>query len=176
MSLMATTPENKGKLTMLAIVETGGKQYQMTEGRYVDIELLNAQPEDKVVLDKIVMIVDGENSTIGAPYIANASISGRVMLNGKEAKVLVYKQRCKKGYRKKQGHRQQYTRLFVESITVDGKVCSAPAVETTTEAPAKKVAAKKAPAAKKATEPKAEKAPAKKTTKKAVKEEAATEE
>ena len=176
MSLMATTPENKGKLIMLAIVETGGKQYQMTEGRYVDIELLNAQPEEKVVLDKIVMIVDGENSTIGAPYVANASISGRVMLNGKDAKVLVYKQRCKKGYRKKQGHRQQYTRLFVESITVDGKVFSAPAVEATVaEAPAKKTAAKKAPAAK-ATEPKAEKAPAKKSTKKAVKEEAATEE
>jgi large subunit ribosomal protein L21 len=103
---------------MIAVVETGGKQYKMAEGKYVDIELLDAEEGDSVELDKVVMIIDGENSTVGQPYIEGAAIKGKVTYIGRQKKVLVYKMRCKKGYRKKQGHRQDFTRFMVESITI----------------------------------------------------------
>ena len=101
---------------MLAIVETGGKQYQMTEGRYVDIELLDAQPDEKVTFEQVVMLVNGKKSKVGAPYVKNAKVEGVVVKNDKTKKVIVYKQRAKKGYRKKQGHRQFFTRVMVTKI------------------------------------------------------------
>ena len=106
---------------MLAIVETCGKQYQLQEGRYVDLEYLGVEPNSKVEFDKVVMIVAGENSKVGQPYVEGAKIAGTVMLNSKNQKVLVYKQRCKKGYRKKQGHRQMFSRVMIDSITFPGK-------------------------------------------------------
>lgn len=101
---------------MLAIVETGGKQYQVEEGKYVDIELLNEEQDSSVELDKVVMIVDGENSKVGQPYVEGAKVKAKVMKNDKDKKITVYKMKRKKGYRRKQGHRQQYTRLMIESI------------------------------------------------------------
>ena len=103
---------------MIAIVETGGKQYKVEEGKYVDIELLDAKEGDSVNLDKIVMIVDGQNSKIGQPYVSDATIKGKILKNGKDKKVVVYKMHRKKGYRRKQGHRQQFSRLMVESIDI----------------------------------------------------------
>ena len=101
---------------MYAIVETGGKQYQMTEGRYVDIELLEDAKDAKVVFDKIVMLVNGKKSKVGQPYVDGASVEGSIMLHGKDKKIIVFKQRPKKGYRKKQGHRQGYTRVMINKI------------------------------------------------------------
>ena len=101
---------------MLAIVETCGKQYQLQEGRYVDLEYLGVEANSKVEFDKVVMIVAGDASKVGQPYVEGAKIAGTVMLNSKNQKVLVYKQRCKKGYRKKQGHRQFFTRVMVTKI------------------------------------------------------------
>ncbi|MEI7474550.1 MAG: 50S ribosomal protein L21 [bacterium] len=101
---------------MLAIVETGGKQYQLTEGRYLDVELLKADQDQEVVFDKVVMIVDGANSKVGQPYIDGAVVKAKVLKHGRGQKLIIYKQRCKKGYRKKQGHRQDYTRVMVEKI------------------------------------------------------------
>ena len=101
---------------MLAIIEAGGKQYQVEEGRYVDIELLEDAPEAKVVFDKVVMVVDGANSKVGQPYVEGAKINATVLKHGKEKKILVYKQRAKKGYRRKQGHRQPFTRVMVDKI------------------------------------------------------------
>lgn len=101
---------------MYAIVETGGKQYQVEEGRYVDVELLNSEPESKVVFDEIIMIVNGKKSKVGQPYVANASVEGVVVKHDRTKKVLVYKQRAKKGYRKKQGHRQGFTRVMINKI------------------------------------------------------------
>lgn len=101
---------------MIAIVETGGKQYQVTEGKYVDIELLDGQEGDVIELDKVMMIIDGENSKVGQPYVEGAKIKGKIVKNGKDKKILVYKMRAKKGYRRKNGHRQQFTRLMVEDI------------------------------------------------------------
>lgn len=101
---------------MYAIVETGGKQYKLEEGRYLDVELLNAEVDKKVVFDKIVMLVNGKKSTVGQPYVASATVEGKVVKHDKAKKIIVYKQRPKKGYRKKQGHRQQFTRVMVTKI------------------------------------------------------------
>ena len=106
---------------MYAIVETGGKQYQVEEGRYVDIELLDGEKDSKVVFDKIVMIVNGKKSKVGQPYVSGASAEGKIVLHGRAKKIIVYKQRPKKGYRKKQGHRQGYTRVMISKIRTSAK-------------------------------------------------------
>ena len=101
---------------MFAIVETGGKQYQVEEGRYLDVELLEGEANAKVVFDKVVMIVNGKKSKVGQPYVAGASAEGTIVKHDKAKKVIVYKQRPKKGYRKKQGHRQGFTRVMISNM------------------------------------------------------------
>ncbi len=101
---------------MYAIVETGGKQYKLEEGRYVDIELLDANPNDKVTFDKVVMLVNGKKSKVGQPYVDGAVVEGSIVKNDKAKKIIVFKQRPKKGYRKKQGHRQQFSRVMINKI------------------------------------------------------------
>ncbi len=117
---------------MFAIIETGGKQYQVTEGRYVDIELLENEADSKVVFDNIVMLVNGKKSKVGQPYVKNASVEGTVVKHDRAKKVLVYKQRAKKGYRRKQGHRQNFTRVMINKIRTSAKAKSE-AAETATE-------------------------------------------
>ena len=116
---------------MFAIVETGGKQYQAEEGRYLDVELLDGEKDSKVVFDKVVMIVNGKKSKVGQPYVAGASAEGTIVKHDKEKKIIVYKQRPKKGYRKKQGHRQGFTRVMISKIRTSAQKKSA---ETTEEA------------------------------------------
>lgn len=106
---------------MLAIIETCGKQYEVEEGRYIDVEFLGKEENETIELDKVVMIAAGDQSLIGQPYVEGAAVKVTVIKNGKEKKVLVYKQRCKKGYRRKNGHRQQFSRIMVESIEFPGK-------------------------------------------------------
>ena len=101
---------------MFAIVETGGKQYQVEEGRYLDVELLEGDKDSKVVFDKVVMIVNGKKSKVGQPYVAGASAEGTIVKHDRAKKIIVYKQRPKKGYRKKQGHRQGFTRVMINKI------------------------------------------------------------
>ena len=101
---------------MYAIVETGGKQYQVEEGRYLKVELLDGEVESKIVFDKIVMIANGQKSKVGQPYVTGASVEGTIMTHDKEKKIIVYKQRPKKGYRKKQGHRQGFTKIMITKI------------------------------------------------------------
>src|SRR5574344_1549636 len=101
---------------MYAIVETGGKQYQVEEGRYVDVELLEGEKDKKIVFDKIVMIVNGKKSKVGTPYVTGASAEGAIMAQDKSKKVIVFKQRPKKGYRVKRGHRQCFTRVMISKI------------------------------------------------------------
>ena len=72
---------------MYAIVETGGKQYQVEEGRYVDVELLGEEKDAKVVFDKVVMIVNGKKSKVGQPYVANAKVEGTIVKNDKAKKL-----------------------------------------------------------------------------------------
>lgn len=111
---------------MYAIVETGGKQYKLEEGRYLDVELLDGEVDKKIVFDKIVMLVNGKKSTVGQPYVASATVEGKIVKHDKAKKIIVYKQRPKKGYRKKQGHRQQFTRVMITKInTKAGKKADA---------------------------------------------------
>ena len=106
---------------MYAIVETGGKQYPVEEGRYIDLELLEGEKDSKVTFDKIVMLVNGKKSKVGRPYVASATVDGTVVKNDKAKKIIVYKQRPKKGTRVKQGHRQQFTRVMVNKINTKAK-------------------------------------------------------
>ena len=116
---------------MFAIVETGGKQYQVEEGRYLDVELLEGDKDSKVVFDKVVMIVIGKKSKVGQPYVAGASAEGTIVKHDRAKKIIVYKQRPKKGYRKKQGHRQGFTRVMISKIRTSAQKKAA---ETTEEA------------------------------------------
>ncbi len=81
---------------MLAIVETCGKQYEIQEGKYIDVEFLGKDENETLELDKVVMIVAGSQSQVGQPYIEGATVKATVIKNGKEKKILVYKQRCKR--------------------------------------------------------------------------------
>ena len=116
---------------MFAIVETGGKQYQVEEGRYLDVELLEGDKDSKVVFDKVVMIVNGKKSKVGQPYVAGVSAEGTIVKHDRAKKIIVYKQRPKKGYRKKQGHRQGFTRVMISKIRTSAQKKAA---ETTEEA------------------------------------------
>lgn len=115
---------------MYAIVEAGGKQYQMEEGRYLKVELIEGDLNSKVVFDKIVMLANGKKSKVGQPYVKGASVEGTILAHGKEKKVIVYKQRPKKGYRKKQGHRQGFTKVMINKIRTSAQK---KATEGTTE-------------------------------------------
>ena len=118
---------------MYAIVETGGKQYQVEEGRYVDVELLGEEKDAKVVFDKVVMIVNGKKSKVGQPYVANAKVEGTILKTDRAKKIIVYKQRPKKGYRKKQGHRQGFTRVMINKIRTSAQKKAAAAEESAAE-------------------------------------------
>ena len=118
---------------MYAIVETGGKQYQVEEGRYVDVELLEADKDSKIVFDKVVMIVNGKKSKVGQPYVEGASAEGTVLAHDKAKKIIVFKQRPKKGYRKKQGHRQGFTRVMINKIRTSAQKKAAAAEESAAE-------------------------------------------
>ena len=116
---------------MFAIIQTGGKQYQVTEGRYVDIELLENEADSKVVFNEVVMLVNGKKSKVGQPFVKNASVEGTVVKHDRAKKVLVYKQRAKKGYRRKNGHRQNFTRVMINKIRTTAAKKTAEAAEAT---------------------------------------------
>ncbi len=97
---------------MKAIILTGGKQYQVTEGDVIFVEKIDADVDKDVVFDKVLM-VDGK---IGTPYVSGAKVSAKVLKQGKDKKILVYKYRPKKKYRRTQGHRQPYTKLTITKI------------------------------------------------------------
>ena len=102
-----------------AIFETGGKQYRVKEGDEIFIEKLDAEAEDKVVFDKVLAIFDADDAArIGTPYLKGAAVNASVVKNGKSKKIIVYKMRPKKGYRRKQGHRQPYSKVQIEKIVV----------------------------------------------------------
>jgi large subunit ribosomal protein L21 len=109
---------------MQAIVDINGKQYPIEEGRYVRIDHYAADVDAAVTLDKVCMIVAGEQSLIGAPYVEGAMVKATVKRHGRGPKVLVYKMRCKKGYRRKNGHRQDFTELQVHALEFPGKQVS----------------------------------------------------
>ena len=102
---------------MQAIIVTGGKQYNVSEGDTLFIEKLDVNAGDSVVFDQVLAIVDGENTKFGAPVVEGAKVEATVVKNGKGKKVRVYKYKAKKGYHKRQGHRQPYTKVEIGKIT-----------------------------------------------------------
>ena len=99
-----------------AIIETGGKQYRVAEGDVIFVEKLDVEAGEPVKFDRVLAVIDEENTVFGAPVIEGASVSANVVKNGKSKKVRVYKMKPKKGYRRTQGHRQPYTNVQIETI------------------------------------------------------------
>ena len=106
------------KRKMYAIIETGGKQYKVTEGDTLFIEKLPVEANDTVKFDKVLAVLDGENTKFGTPVVEGASVEATVVKNGKGKKVIVFKYKPKKGYRRKQGHRQPYTKVTIGKIAL----------------------------------------------------------
>ncbi|MBC7075593.1 MAG: 50S ribosomal protein L21 [Syntrophomonadaceae bacterium] len=102
---------------MYAIIETGGKQYKVSEGSVLKIEKLEAEPGEKITLDRVLMFHDGNsNIKIGSPLVEGAKVVAEVVEQGKGPKIIVYKYKRRKNYHKKQGHRQPYTKIKIERI------------------------------------------------------------
>jgi len=101
-----------------AIIETGGKQYRVKEGDLVFLEKLPAENEETVTFSNVLAVLDDDNTKIGTPYVEGASVEASVVKHGKSKKIIVYKMHAKKGYRRKQGHRQPYTKVQIDKITV----------------------------------------------------------
>lgn len=101
---------------MIAILETGGKQYKVSEGDFLYIEKLDVNDGDVVKFDKVIAIVDGEKSKFGTPVLDGAVVTATVIKNGKNKKIMVFKFKAKKNYRRRQGHRQPYTKIQITAI------------------------------------------------------------
>ncbi|MCI8776257.1 MAG: 50S ribosomal protein L21 [Oscillospiraceae bacterium] len=101
---------------MYAIIETGGKQYQVKEGDTLFIEKLNVEADQTVSFEKVVAVGSDNGLTVGAPYVENAAVEAKVLKNGKAKKITVFTYKPKKGEKKKQGHRQPYTQVKIEAI------------------------------------------------------------
>ncbi|ODH03233.1 50S ribosomal protein L21 [Nostoc sp. KVJ20] len=108
-----------------AIIETGGKQIRVEPGRFYDIELLAIEPDEKVTIDAVLLVQHDGEVTIGQPLVTGATVEGTVLRHYRGRKVLVYKMKPKKKTRKKRGHRQEITRLMIDSITLNGAVFAA---------------------------------------------------
>ena len=103
---------------MHAIIETGGKQYKVSEGDTLFIEKLPVEAGNAVTFDKVLAVIDGDKATFGTPLVNGAKVAATVVKNGKGKKIIVFKYKPKKGYRRKQGHRQPYTKVTIGKISV----------------------------------------------------------
>ena len=113
--LQSESESNGGGVIMYAIIETGGKQYKVEQGDVIYIEKLNIDAGSTVEFDK-VLAVGGDSMTVGNPIIDGARVSGTVLSQGKSKKIVVFKYKAKKNERKKQGHRQLYTKVQIDEI------------------------------------------------------------
>ena len=114
-----------------AIIETGGKQYKVTEGQTINVERLQAEEGGSVQLDKVLLLADGENITVGKPLVEGARVMATVKENGKGNKIIVFKYKSKVRYRRKNGHRQQITSLSIDKILAAGAEYVKPAKKAT---------------------------------------------
>lgn len=103
---------------MYAVIETGGKQYRVEEGDILSVEKLGVSEGENVVFDKVLLVSDEDGIKVGEPYLDGAKVEGEALLNGKGRKIIVFKYKPKKNYRKKQGHRQPFTKVKISKITV----------------------------------------------------------
>ena len=178
---------------MYAVILTGGKQYRVKEGDVLAVEKLDLEPGRKAHFDRVLLIEDGETVQVGTPVLDNAMVLGLVLENFKDEKVLVFKKKRRKQFRRTHGHRQQLTKVRITRITADRTLITAedlaeekpapvekpapapkpkamPPAEAAAPAKPAKAAAKAKPAKKDAAKPKPGKKPAPAKTKKATKE------
>ena len=101
---------------MYAVIKTGGKQYRVIAGERLKVEKLEVEVGGTVTLDQILMVSDGEKTTIGSPIIKGATVKATVLSHGRGYKVIIFKFRLRKHYRKTQGHRQSFTEIKIETI------------------------------------------------------------
>ncbi len=101
---------------MYAIIKTGGKQYRVEEGQIIKIEKLDVEEGSNVEFSEVMMVSTDDGLTVGTPVVEGAKVTGKVIDHGKNKKIIVFKYKAKKRYRKKTGHRQPYTRVLVEKI------------------------------------------------------------
>ena len=106
---------------MYAIIESCGKQYKVAEGDVVFFEKLDAEEGKKVTFDKVILVSDDGKVQVGNPYVKGIKVEGKVVSHGKAKKIIVFKMKAKKNYRRKQGHRQPYTKVEITSIKAAAK-------------------------------------------------------
>jgi len=117
----ATAATTAGEAGVYAIVEASGQQFWLQPNRYLDLDRLAAEVDSTVTLESVLLVKDGSGTTLGQPYVTGASVELKVLAHRRGPKLLVYKMRPKKKTRRKNGHRQELTRVLVQSISVGGK-------------------------------------------------------
>ena len=138
---------------MYAIIESCGKQYKVAEGDVVFFEKLDVEEGKKVTFDNVVLVSDDKKVEVGAPYVKGVKVEGKVVSHGKGKKILVYKYKAKKNYRRTQGHRQPYTKVEITKIKTaaekaEAKTEAKAETKTATKSAEKKTATKSATAKK----------------------------
>jgi large subunit ribosomal protein L21 len=103
---------------LFAIIQTGGKQYRVAPGDILRVERLPGQRGDEIALDQVLLVADGEDIRVGQPLVAGARVMGRILRQGKAKKIIVFKKKRRKNYRRTQGHRQLFTALEIKEIIV----------------------------------------------------------
>jgi large subunit ribosomal protein L21 len=114
-------------MSAYAIIEAGGTQIRVEPGRFYDINRLDGAPESEITIDQVLFVSNDGEVTIGQPLVAGATVKGTVLRHLRGRKIIVYKMRPKKKTRKKQGHRQELTRVMIDSITLGDTVISSEA-------------------------------------------------
>ncbi len=102
---------------MYAVIKTGGKQYRVTSGQTLKVEILSGDVGSAIVLDKVLMIANGENLSVGKPLVQGAVVNATIVSHGRGDKVRIFKMRRRKHYQKNQGHRQNYTEIRIDGIS-----------------------------------------------------------
>ena len=102
---------------MYAVIATGGKQYRVEQGETIEVEKLAVEPGANIEFGEVLLLADGESVKVGAPHVAGARVTAEVIDEKKGPKLIIYKYRRRKGYRRKTGHRQTYTRLKITGIS-----------------------------------------------------------
>ncbi len=102
---------------MYAVIKTGGKQYRVSEGETLHVEKLGGKPGDAVTFDQVLLVGGGETVKVGRPTIAGASVKAEIVEHAKDKKIIIFKFRRRKNYRRKQGHRQPFTAVKIVGIT-----------------------------------------------------------
>lgn len=130
---------------MYAVIEACGKQYKVTKGDVVFFEKLDVEEGKKVTFDKVVLLSDEGKVEVGAPYVKGIKVEGKVVAHGKGKKIIVFKYKAKKNYKRKQGHRQPYTKVEITAIklpTAKKEVAEEKKAETAAKTTTKKAATK----------------------------------